>query len=63
MKSVDRLDTAAAARYLGAPATTLVYWRSQRIGPRWYKLGKHVRYDLGDLDAFVEQQKRLAVAS
>lgn len=57
------MDTSNAAIRLDVPRTTLVYWRTQRVGPRWYKLGRHVRYDLADLDAFVDQQKRLAAAS
>lgn len=56
-------DTSGAGEYLGLPSTTLAYWRSQGTGPRWYRLGRHVRYDLADLEAFVEQQKRQAVAS
>ena len=57
------ISTAEAGAYLGAPASTLVYWRAQRTGPRWYKLGKRVMYDRADLDAFIEQQKLVARAS
>ena len=56
-------STAFASEYLDVPATTLVYWRAQGFGPRWYRLGRHVRYDMADLDGFVEEQKRLAAAS
>lgn len=53
-----RLRTASAAAYLTTPPATLSYWRSKGVGPRWYKLGKHVLYDIEDLDAFVEKQKQ-----
>lgn len=56
-------NTAGAAEYLAVPATTLAYWRNQGVGPRWYRLGRHVRYDVADLDAFIERQKELAAAS
>jgi len=46
--------------YMGTTASTLVYWRAQRTGPRWYKLGRRVRYDIADLDAFIEQSKASA---
>ena len=59
----ERLKTAAAATYLSTPTATLAYWRSRGVGPRWYRLGKHVLYDRDDLDAYIDQQKRLAAAS
>jgi len=55
-------DTAFAARYLDMPAATLSYWRATGTGPRWSKLGKRVRYDVADLDAYVEQQKHRAAS-
>lgn len=56
---VQSIDTVAAARYLGMPSSTLVYWRAQRVGPAWYKLGRHVRYDTADLDTFIAQRKQV----
>lgn len=55
-------DTAFAADYLDMPAATLAYWRSVGVGPRWFKLGRRVRYDLDDLDDFIETIKSKASA-
>jgi excisionase family DNA binding protein len=44
-----------AAGYLGVPVLTLTAWRSKRIGPRFYRVGRHVRYRLVDLDAWLSQ--------
>lgn len=60
MVSPERLQVAAAAEYLGVPTTTLSYWRAQRTGPRWFKLGKRVMYDRLDLDAFITQSRAVA---
>jgi excisionase family DNA binding protein len=47
-----------AADYLTIPEETLRKWRAQGRGPRSIKLGRHVRYDKADLDAWVEQRKQ-----
>lgn len=49
----DLCDTDEAAASIGVPGTTLVYWRAHKTGPRWYKIGRRVMYDRGDLAAFV----------
>jgi excisionase family DNA binding protein len=33
------------ARYLGVPVTTLYRWRHRGIGPKAYRVGRHLRYD------------------
>lgn len=35
------------------PVRTLGQWRYERRGPRYHRLGKHVRYRRGDLDAWI----------
>ncbi|GAA1938256.1 hypothetical protein GCM10009775_32910 [Microbacterium aoyamense] len=52
-----------AAHYLSMPPATLAYWRSIGVGPSWVRLGRRVRYDLADLDAFIERNKQHAQAS
>jgi len=50
-KPTDRLlgpDEVAA--FLGVPLRTIYRWRSQREGPRGYRVGRHVRYRLDDVD-------------
>lgn len=33
------------ARYLGVPVATLYRWRHRGIGPKAYRVGRHLRYD------------------
>ena len=35
---------------------TLSQWRSRRIGPRYFKVGRHVRYRRADVMAWFEAQ-------
>jgi excisionase family DNA binding protein len=42
--------------YLGIPVPTLYQWRYMGKGPRAARLGRHLRYRLGDVDAWVDAQ-------
>jgi excisionase family DNA binding protein len=33
------------ATFLGVPVATLYRWRHRGIGPRAYRVGRHLRYD------------------
>jgi len=44
-------ETEVAERHEIAQST-LRSWRTQRKGPRYYKVGRTVRYRIEDLDAF-----------
>lgn len=46
-------NTDNAAGYLDLSAATLISWRSRRVGPRFVRLGRAVRYRREDLDAFI----------
>ena len=47
-----------AALYLGLAPETLTTWRSTRRYPLpFVKVGRYVRYDLADLDRFLESRK------
>ena len=48
------IATDEASAYLGVPPATLRQWVSQEKGPRSYKIGRHRKYRVADLDAFVE---------
>jgi excisionase family DNA binding protein len=48
--------------YLQVPAHTLAQWRHRGIGPRYHRVGKHVRYRWADVDAWVDEQARGGVA-
>lgn len=50
----DLVDEAAAGKRINIPPRTLAQWRYLGRGPRYYKLGSHVRYRLADLDRWAE---------
>lgn len=59
--STDRLmGPAELAEYLGIPQKTLYMWRTRSEGPVASKIGKHLRWQRADVDAFVESCKRPA---
>jgi predicted DNA-binding transcriptional regulator AlpA len=55
------LTTEAAAEYLSLEPGTLENWRYKGTGPPVTRLGgRAVRYDIKDLDAWVDAQKGAA---
>jgi excisionase family DNA binding protein len=44
------------ATYLGVPMATVYAWNSRGIGPKRYRLGKHVRYRRTDVAEWLDQQ-------
>ena len=56
---VSRLVTERdASELLGVSMRTLQKWRLQGNGPRFVKLGHAVRYDVKDLEAYIESGRR-----
>lgn len=51
------LHVKEASDYIGVPVNTLRYWKHRGEGPRAYKLGGRVVYDVADLDAYRELAK------
>ena len=47
-----KLNTQEAAAYLGVKPCTLELWRYRKKGPRYFKLGSRVMYDLAELEAW-----------
>ena len=47
-----------ASEPLGVSVRTLQKWRLQGNGPRFVKLGHAVRYDVKDLEAYIERARR-----
>jgi excisionase family DNA binding protein len=45
-----------AAAFLAVPVLTLQTWRAHRTGPRFYRVGRHVRYRREDLEEWLERQ-------
>lgn len=59
MEQKELVTTDVAAKYLGNLKTnTLEGWRIRGYGPRYIKIGRLVRYDLADLDTYIEAQTR-----
>jgi excisionase family DNA binding protein len=46
----------AVAEYLDVPLATVHAWRVKGTGPRAHKVGKHLRYRMEDVDAWLEQR-------
>jgi predicted DNA-binding transcriptional regulator AlpA len=44
----------ALAAELGVPESTLAQWRYLGRGPRYLKIGRHVRYRRSDITAWIE---------
>lgn len=38
------------------PLKTLAQWRSRGVGPKYRKVGRHVRYDWADIHAWLARQ-------
>ena len=51
------LTTAEVAEYLRVSLRTLEGWRRRRVGPPWSRLEGQVRYDLHELEAFMEANR------
>jgi len=56
MTAVKLVSTADLGEYLGVPVHTIYSWRATGKGPRAYRVGKHLRYRLADVDAWLERQ-------
>lgn len=50
-------DTKGLADRTGIKPKTLDNWRSQRIGPPYYKLGGRVVYDDAEVDAWISARR------
>lgn len=43
--------------FLRIPVGTLYQWRHRRIGPRSFKVGRHLRYDPADVRSWLAEQE------
>lgn len=48
------LEPREVATYYRVPEATLSQWRYLNKGPRWSKVGRHVRYRLEDVEAWLD---------
>jgi len=56
MQITSAMDYQAAAAYIGCSAAALRQWKRVGNGPRYYKIGKLVRYRKSDLDVWLEER-------
>ena len=50
------LTTEELADYLKVSPSTVYDWRTNRTGPKAYRIGKHTRYRASDVEAWLEKQ-------
>jgi predicted DNA-binding transcriptional regulator AlpA len=50
------LSPAALGEMFGLPTATIYSWRHRGIGPRAHRLGRHLRYRLADVEAWLAEQ-------
>ncbi len=50
-------DSGQLADLLGVPVSTVHFWRVNGRGPKFSRLGKHVRYASSDIAAWAEANK------
>jgi excisionase family DNA binding protein len=56
--SVERLlSRNEAAHLLGVPAKSLAAWAYTGRGPAYYRVGKHSRYRMADLEQWLAEQR------
>ena len=42
------------AEMLGVPVDTIYQWRSRRVGPRGFRVGRHLRFDPRAVQEWIE---------
>lgn len=47
------LTPSDVATFVGVPEPTLAQWRYLKTGPAFIKVGKHVRYRVADVEAWL----------
>lgn len=56
-------DPPEVAEFLKMPERTLGQWRYLGTGPRFVKIGRHVRYRWSDVEAWLADQGRTSTRS
>lgn len=59
-ESSQFMSSKQTAEYLNLSLQTLYNWRSAGFGPRGIRFGRVLRYRLGDVQKWVEEQERSA---
>ena len=45
------------AEWLILPTATLTQWRSRRVGPRYLRVGRHIRYRASDVERWLQTRE------
>jgi excisionase family DNA binding protein len=45
------------AAFLGIPLRTIYRWRTRREGPSSYRIGRHIRYRVDDVERWLEERR------
>ena len=45
------------SHWLAVPIATISYWRTTRQGPPFHRVGRHVRYNLADVNDWLSKCK------
>ncbi|WP_410576619.1 helix-turn-helix transcriptional regulator [Amycolatopsis sp. lyj-108] len=49
------LTAREVAQYCGVPLKTVYGWNTAGTGPKYYRVGKHVRYRASEVDKWLER--------
>src|SRR3954447_5682531 len=55
------LSVAELAEYLGVPARTVYDWRQTGHGPTGIRIGRHLKYAVSDVTAWIDAQRQATV--
>jgi excisionase family DNA binding protein len=53
-------STEEVAAYLSIPAKTIANWRAAGLGPRYSKIGRHVRYARSEVERWALETRAVA---
>jgi excisionase family DNA binding protein len=56
-------DDDRTGEFLGVSVGTLANWRYQGRGPRFVKVGRHVRYRRADVESWLDRNARESTAA
>ena len=57
LEKLKGLTDEKAAEFLGVAVQTLRNWRNTRRGPAYFKIGRSVRYRMGDLVEYMDVRR------
>ncbi|MET3770290.1 excisionase family DNA binding protein [Marisediminicola sp. UYEF4] len=55
------MDVTELAAYLGLPVSTVYDWRVHGKGPVAYRFGKHLKFAVSDVSAWITEQREPSI--